>query len=170
MGSTNTSSWLDWLWGLFSGWFPIPEDYEHKVGDTIKIVHSIENTGIVAADDNEVISQMLTKSDAEIKEEVERAAGGGEINIISRNARVIEPGWKWEHEIVYECTKASPFPVAAVVIIVGIAIVLYLLIEFTEKVEGVFKQLSGSQKTMFLFIIAAIVGLFLLIVIKDLLD
>jgi len=169
MGSTNTSSLLDWVWGLFSGWFPISEDYEHEVGDIIKVVHSIENTGVIAADDEEVMAQMLTKSDAEIKEEIESATDG-KINIISRDARVIEPGWKWEHEIVYECTKASPFPVAAVVIIVGIAIVLYLLIEFTEKVEGVFKQLSGSQKSMLLFIIAAVVGLFLLIVIKDLLD
>jgi len=170
MGSTNTGSLLDWLWGLFGGWFPIPEDYEHEVGDTIKVVHSIENTGVIAADDNEVISQMLTKSDAEIEEEIEWATGGSKINIISRDVRVIKPGWKWEHEIVYECTKASPFPVGVVIVIVGVAIIIGLLIVFTEKVEGVFKLLTGAQKTMLLFIIAAIVGLFLLTVIKDLLD
>ena len=168
MGYTN--SLLDLVSGLFNGWLPISEDYEHEVGDTIKVVHSIENTGVIAADDEEVMAQMLTKSDAEIVEEVERATGGSKINIISRNVRVIEPGRKWKHEIVYECTKASPFPVAAVVIIVGIAIVIGLLIKFTERVEGVFKQLTEAQKTMLLLIIAAVAGLFLLIVIKDLLD
>ena len=170
MGYTNTSSLLDWISGLLNGWLPISEDYEHEVGDTIKVVHSIENTGVIAADDEEVVAQMLTKSDAEIAEEVERATGGSKINIISRNVRVIEPGWKWKHEIVYECTKASPFPVGVVIVIVGIAIVIGLLIKFTEKVDGVFKELSGTQKSMLLFIIAAVVGLFLLIAIKDLLD
>lgn len=169
MGTTSLEDWLEWLWGLLTGWLPVPDTYEHKAGDHIKLAHTIKNIGAIAADDNEVLDALETVPNSQIEDDIYHDCGG-RITILSRDAKTVEPGREWDHKIEYKCTEASPFPIAVVVYFIGIAIVLYLLIDFTEEVKSIGKEIGAGPMNLFLIAIIGVVILFILVFIKSMLD
>jgi len=117
---------------------PLPADYEVKEGDTIEQIIAVTNTGIFAADDEKVRSDLAKVSNKELEDKI-YAQTGAKVEIGERRTTIIKSGWEWEHAVRFEVKKASP--VLAIIIggIILAALILAILIFLDIKTKEVSK-------------------------------
>ena len=108
-------------------WQEVSPDYIPQVGDILKSVIRYENTGVVSANDQEIINQIESMSNREIEDYVYEQTGV-KVKVRNKTARVVESGWKWDCDVEYEVVEAQTPGIIAVAI--AIAVVIGMAIAF----------------------------------------
>jgi len=108
-------------------WQEVSPDYIPQVGDILKSVIRYENTGVVSANDQEIINQIESMSNREIEDYVYEQTGV-KVKVRNKTLRVVESGWKWDCDVEYEVVEAQTPGIIAVAI--AIAVVIGMAIAF----------------------------------------
>ena len=108
-------------------WQEVSPDYIPQVGDILKSVIRYENTGVVSANDQEIINRIESMSNKEIEDYVYEQTGV-KVKVRNKTVRVVESGWKWDCDVEYEVVEAQTPGIIAVAI--AIAVVIGMAIAF----------------------------------------
>lgn len=154
------------LWDWFLGYFPISPDRELEVGDVVKQTDLGENEGIIGANDDEILSGILSVSNAEIEDEVYKQTGA-KIELLSRDASVVESGWKYHHTYEYKIEKASPIaPIMVLAILIPILAAIVVLVAIHWSIESTKLKMGGMEISLGAIVVLIIIGVVAAIVIK----
>lgn len=153
-------------WDYFLGYLPISPDRELKVGDVIRQTDLGENEGIIAANDDKILSGVLSASNIQIEDEVYKQTGA-KIKLLTRDASVVEPGWNYHHTYEYKIEKASPIaPIMVVAILVPILTAIVVLVAIRWSIDSTKLKIGGTEISIGAIITLVVIGIVAAVAIK----
>ena len=158
------------FWDYFLGYLPISPDRELKEGDVIRQTDLGENTGIIAANDDKILSGVLCASNIQIEDEVYRQTGA-KIKLLTRDASVVESGWKYHHTYEYKIEKASPItPIMVVYILVPILTAIVVLVAIHWSIDSTKLKMGGTEISLGAIVTLVVIGIVAAVAIKAFID